>query len=81
MEFFNHHKPREWKYEGHGLHYLRIGAYDGIDDLEYVIHKNGSVYLPEVRRTYSDVQKAYKEENRKWIQREEFQDLQDLSVL
>jgi len=50
--------------------YIKVGAY-GTDDLEYEIQSDGSVYLPEVQRTYSSLSTAYEKENELWIEKEE----------
>lgn len=53
------------EYENDGINYIKIGGF-GTDCLEYQIQKDGSVYLPEIEKYYSSLEKACIEENRAW---------------
>ena len=66
----NHHNPLDWKYEGNGMTFIKVGAY-GMDDLEYIEKNNSVVYLPEVNRLYPNVEDAYQKENKLWIEIED----------
>jgi len=63
----NLHSPESWKYEVDNISYIKVGAY-GIDDLEYVIQSDGSVFLPEVEKYYTSLENAYTYENKIWME-------------
>jgi hypothetical protein len=57
-------------YEEDGRTYMRVGAY-GLDDLEYIVQEDGSVYLPETEDYYTTLNEAYTKENTLWLKHEE----------
>jgi len=58
---------KDWNYTVDGKTFFKVGAYDEFDDLEYISQKDGSIYLPEIEKYYSSLEKAYETENERWI--------------
>ena len=54
-------------YEVNDKNYLRVGSY-GTDDLEYIVQSDGSIYLPEIEKYYSNINQAYITENELWVE-------------
>ena len=54
-------------YEDAGKQYMKVGAY-GVDDLEYIVQEDGSIYLPKLDIYYLNLETAYEAENEKWIE-------------
>jgi len=61
----NYHKPADWNYELEGKTYIKVGGY-GIDDVEYIIQKEGSTYIPKLGRHYVSLECAYTQLNKEW---------------
>jgi len=66
--FKNHHRG-DWHYEQHGRDYLKIGPHD-MDDVEYKVQEDGSVFIPEVERYFTTLEKAYTTLNAEWVKNE-----------
>jgi hypothetical protein len=67
--FINHHAPADWRYSHKGLHYIKVGAYGGDDDIQYV--EDDGIFILEGGRKFKTLEEAYMEANRLWDKYEE----------